>query len=134
MEPPTSGSPLGHQTQWRISPVQFWTPRPQTKFLHFSCIFTGRNEVVAKVMFLQVSVIHSVHGGGSGEPPRPGRTPSGPGRTPRDQADPPRPGGNPPMTKQTPRDQADPPDQGAPPWDQADPPADPPPGPGRNPT
>ena len=27
-------------------------------------IFTGRNEVVAKVMFLQVSVIHSVHRGG----------------------------------------------------------------------
>ena len=27
-------------------------------------IFTGRNEVVAKVIFLQVSVIHSVHRGG----------------------------------------------------------------------
>ena len=46
-------------------------------------IFTGRNEVVAKVMFLQVSVIHSVHRGvlwrNQGEPPplRAGRTPPG---------------------------------------------------------
>ena len=34
-------------------------------FLHFICtIFTGRNEVLAKVIFSQASVIHSVHGGG----------------------------------------------------------------------
>ena len=33
----------------------------------FSCLITGRNEVLAKVIFSQVSVIHSVHrGGGSG--------------------------------------------------------------------
>ena len=30
---------------------------------HF-CIFTGRNEVVAKVIFLHLSVIYSVHRGG----------------------------------------------------------------------
>ena len=53
-------------------------------------IFTGRNEVVAKVMFLQVSVILSTGGGVSGEPPPPGtrqtppptreNPPPGPGR------------------------------------------------------
>ena len=32
------------------------------------CIFTGRNEVVAKVIFLPLSVIHSVHKGGGGLP------------------------------------------------------------------
>ena len=29
-------------------------------------IFTGRNEVLARVIFSQASVIHSVHRGGSG--------------------------------------------------------------------
>ena len=53
------------------------------------CIFTGRNEVVAKVMFLHVSVILLTRGGVSGEPPRPRRTPPGPGRPPRDQGEPP---------------------------------------------
>ena len=138
MEPPTSGSPLGHQTQWRISPVQFWMPRPRTKFLHFSCIFTGRNEVVAKVMFLQVSVIHSVHRGGSREPPRPRRTPLDQGEPPWDQAD--LTWADPPRTREEPpRDQADPPrtrqttlDQGEPPQDQAEP-QQTPLGPGRNP-
>ena len=141
MEPPTSGSPLGHQTQWRISPVQFWTPRPRTKFLHFSCIFTGRNEVVAKVMFLQVSVIHSVHRGGlqrtppdQGEPPwtrenPPGTRQTSPGQTPQDQ------GGTPPWPSRPPQDQADHPRPGRtppgpgrppsrPPWDQGGTPRD----------
>ena len=46
-------------------------------------LITGRNEVVAKVMFLQVSVIHSVHRGGlQRTPPGPRRTPLGQGRTP----------------------------------------------------
>ena len=31
---------------------------------HIKIIFTGRNEVVTKVIFLHLSVIHSVHGGG----------------------------------------------------------------------
>ena len=69
-------------------------------------IFTGRNEVVAKVMFLQVCVCPQ---GGEGvclsacwdaRPPQPG-TPH-----PLDQADPPRPGRHPPPT---PPDQAHPP-------------------------
>ena len=62
------------------------------------CLITGRNEVVAKVMFLQASVILSTGGEGvvSGEPPQ-------------DQADPPPPdqGEPPPPTKENP-----PPDQG----------------------
>ena len=48
-------------------------------------IITGRNEVVAKVIFLHLSVIHSVHGGGGGGsasvhagiPPPPGADPPG---------------------------------------------------------
>ena len=40
----------------------------------FTVIFTGRNEVLAKVIFLHLSVIHSVHRGGEGglarRPPR----------------------------------------------------------------
>ena len=96
-----------------------------------SGIFTGRNEVVAKVMFSQVCVCPqggrvsaSVHAG-MPYPPRPGRHPP-------DQGDPPGPGrhppgpGRPPQTRQTPRDQADtppPPRPGRPPPpDQPDPP------------
>ena len=66
---------------------------------------TGRNEVVAKVMFLHVSVILSTGGVSREKPPGQGdpktrQTP--PGReTPPDQGDPP--------------DQADPPEQGRPP-------------------
>ena len=66
-------------------------------------IFTGRNEVVAKVIFLHVSVIHSVHREGGGlpqcmlgylprtrqTPPQTRQTPLGPGRPPPDQAPPP---------------------------------------------
>ena len=91
-------------------------------------IITGRNEVVAKVMFLQVSVCPQ---GGEfvclsacwdanpprdqAAPPRPGRsprtrqTPPGPGRPPRDQGDPP-------------PDQADPPGPGRPPQADTPPP------------
>ena len=72
-----------------------------TEILHI--IFTGRNEVVAKVMFLHVCVILFT-GGVSGEPP------------PRDQADP-------PGRERTPGTKEKPPpqDQGEPPRDQADP-------------
>ena len=59
---------------------------------------TGRNKVVAKVMFLQVSVILST-GGVSREPPGTMKNP------PQDQ-------GEPPRTKETPLDQADPPPPG----------------------
>ena len=84
-------------------------------------IFIGRNEVVAKVMFLQVSVCPqggrvsaSVHAGMPYPPPGPGRPPTGPGRPPEP--------GRPPGTRQTPPpDQADPPaGPGRPPRDQAD--------------
>ena len=68
-------------------------------WVHKRCIFTGRNEVVAKVMFLQVSVIHSVHRGGSPEnSPLAGRTPPPHlvGRTPPWQGEPPPAGRTPP--------------------------------------
>ena len=55
-------------------------------------IFTGRNEVVAKVMFLHVSVI-LLTGGVSGQPPH-RENPPGPGRPPHRE--------NPPGTRQTP--------------------------------
>ena len=98
------------------------------QFLVKSPIFTGCNEVVAKVMFLQVCVCPQ--GGGclpqcmlgcqtpprpgnppdQADPPRHGRPPPGPGRPPWDQADTPRirqtphlgPGRHPPRTRQTP--------------------------------
>ena len=91
-------------------------------------IFTGRNEVVAKVMFLQVCVCP--RGGGclpqcmlgchtppdGGTPPGPGRPPPGTRQTP-------------PGTRQTPPgDQADPPGWRTPPGTRQTPP-----GPGRPP-
>ena len=94
-------------------------------------IITGRNEVVAKVMFLQVCVCPRGGGGclpqcmlGCQTPP-PGtrQTPPGPGRPPppRNQADtPPGPGRHPPGTRQT-----------TPPRTRQTPPT--PPGPGRHP-
>ena len=107
---------------------------------------TSHNEVVAKVMFLQVSVIHSVHRRGGlrrtppqtrknppadppgrpphrenppdqGEPPWQGEHPPGPGRTPPWQGEPPRPG-------RTPRTRENPPDQGEPPGTRENPPQD----------
>ena len=102
--------------QWRIGDfpegvrqLPQWRHKP---------IITGRNEVLAKVIFLHLSVIHSVHGGGgrvvcghltSRPPPGPDRplwdqTPPGtrpPGtRPPRDQT-PPRPD-TPPRTRHLP--------------------------------
>ena len=40
----------------------------------FCQLITGRNEVFAKVIFLHLSVIHSVHGGGVGYPSMPCRS------------------------------------------------------------
>ena len=77
-------------------------------------IFTGRNEVVAKVMFLHMSVI-LLTGGVSGEPPPgPGRPPPPPPGT--RQTPPPRPGRNTPG----PGRHHSLPDQGGTPPDQAD--------------
>ena len=53
-------------------------------------IFTGRNEVLAKVIFLHLSVIHSVHRGEYLT--RPDTPPPVPGTPPRDQAGTPPPG------------------------------------------
>ena len=71
-------------------------------------LFTGCNEVVAKVMFLHVCVILFT-GGFSGQTPRdqadtprPARHPPGPGRPPWDQADTPLGPDRPPPREQTP--------------------------------
>ena len=91
--------------------------------LDFLDVFTGRNEVVAKVMFLHVCVI--LFTGGS------------PGRPPSWQGEPPPPAGRTlPGTRQTPPGRENPSPAGRtpppgpgrhPPWDQADT-APPPPG------
>ena len=92
---------------------------------------TGRNEVVAKVIFLHLSVI--LFTGGvclnacwDTSPPR-SRHPPGPGRhqPPRDQADPPRPGRTPPGPGRPPSPQTR---QAPPPQTRQTPP-----GPGRHP-
>ena len=93
-------------------------------------IITGRNEVVAKVIFLHLFVIlftggsASVHAG-IPPPPRTRQTP------PWDQADTPLP----PDQTDTPQDQVDLSGTRQTPWDQADPPwtKQTPPGPGRPP-
>ena len=89
-------------------------------------IFTGRNEVVAKVMFLYVCVILFTRGC-SGQNPPVKENP------PWDQADPPgtrqtlppEPGRHPPRTRQTTPPLG--PGRQHPPWDQADTPTPPPP-------
>ena len=88
-------------------------------------IFTGRNEVVAKVMFLQVSVILSTGGGLR-------RTPPDQGEPPPDGEPPPRDGGTPPRWRppgwRTPPGMENPPGWRTPP--DGEPPRDgePPPG------
>ena len=78
-------------------------------------VFTGRNKVVAKDMFL-TCVCDSVHRGVSrqGEPPWQGGTPPGQGGTPpgRENPTPPQQGGTPPagrnlMGRENPPDQTD---------------------------
>ena len=80
-----------------------------SRYLRSLSIITGRNKVVAKVMFLHVSVILLTGGEGGLRAGPPGREntpdPPGPGRPPWE--------GEPPRTRQTPR-------QGEPPRDQAD--------------
>ena len=66
-------------------------------------LVTGRNEVVAKVMFLQVCVCPRGGGGRVSASVHAGMPyPPASGRPPRDQTDPPGPGRHPPRTKQTP--------------------------------
>ena len=74
-------------------------------------IFTGRNEVVAKVMFLHVSVILLTGGSPENPPPEPRRTPPGLGRPPQTKENTPGPGRPPSGPRRTPSppDQADPP-------------------------
>ena len=78
-------------------------------------LITGRNEVVAKVMFLHMSVILLTGGGSPETPPRTRENPPGPGRTPPTKE-------NPPGTRENPPDQGEPPGPGRTP-----------PGPGRTP-
>ena len=64
-------------------------PLTMIRNIHVHLLITGRNEIVAKVIFLHLSVIHSVHRGGSasvhaGIPPPPGSRPPG-SDTPWDQ-------------------------------------------------
>ena len=97
----------------RLAETQQRTIKYETGLI---ALITGRNEVVAKVMFLQVSVILST-GGVSGEsPPDQADTPPGPRRTPPDQGEPPRPRRTPPGPRRTPPGpRRTPPDQGDPP-------------------
>ena len=78
------------------------------------CLITGRNEVVAKAMFLQVSVILSTGVCLRRTPPDQADPPPDQGEPPRDQGEPPRTKEtpHPPRTKETPPDQADPPPEG----------------------
>ena len=116
------------QSKLELIPSHFFPTSPRggscTPQLEVEFLVTGRNEVVAKVMFLQVSVILST-GGGSPEnppgtkenPPDQADTPPGTkenpprtGRPPLDQADtPPGPRRTPPRPRRTPPDQGEPP-------------------------
>ena len=74
-----------------------------SRFLSLDQVFTGRNEVVAKVMFLHVSVILSTGMvSRQGEPPGQGAPPRTKGEPPPDQGEPPRTRENPPGTGRTP--------------------------------
>ena len=79
----------------------------QSTFKPITCVFTGRNEVVAKEMFLQVCVCPQGWEGvclsacWDATPPGTRQTPPGPGRHPWDQA------GTPPDQAGTPLQQAD---------------------------
>ena len=98
------------KTKNRYQRIQTWFSRQ----LHTGRerLITGRNEVVAKVIFLHLSVIHSVHreegvcpsACWDTTPPDQADTPPGPGRhaPPRDQADTPQTRQTPPWTRQTP--------------------------------
>ena len=104
-----------------VKMVVCWTPTATS-------IITGRNEVVANVMFLHVCVILFTGGGGclrrttpsrdqADTPRRPMRTPPGPGRPPttnenppsEDQGEPPGTRENPPGTRENPPTKENPP-------------------------
>ena len=76
----------------------------------FISIFTGRNEVVAKVIFLHLSVIHSVHRGGLPQCMLGYHHPPPPGSRPPWEQTPPHPRDQNPQD-QTPLEQTPPPDQ-----------------------
>ena len=117
-----------------------WLPDKYSEMwslIAYGClVITGRNEVVAKVIFLHLSVIHSVHRGegvclsacwdtttppDQADPPRPGRPPRTRQMPPRTRQMPPQTRQTPtPQTRQTPLDQADTPLDQADPPDQAD--------------
>ena len=109
-----------------------WLPDKYSEMwslIAYGClVITGRNEVVAKVIFLHLSVIHSVHRGGGGLPQCMLPPPPWTRQTPLDQADPPGPGRppqtrqTPPRTRQTPPDQADAPQTRQTPWTRQTPP------------
>ena len=104
--------PLGHTHPSGYPPTPEHTDKlppppphkaPGTRDIHpptpfrWRAVITSRNEVVAKVMFLHVSVILYTGGGGLW------RTPPGTSQTPPpDQGEPPRTKENPPRTRQTP--------------------------------
>ena len=89
-----------------------------TLYTEYQCelVITGRNEVVAKVMFLHVCVILFTGGGSPGR-----ESPPGQGEYPLDQGEPPRTRENQPRPGRTPRTRQTPPRPGRhPPPDQAD--------------
>ena len=95
--------------------VEEWPVRILLECILVVMLITGRNEVVAKVMFLHVSVILLTGGVSRQAPPGPGRPPGQGEPPPPGPGNPPGPG-PPPGTRQTPqaertapRDQADPP-------------------------
>ena len=120
---PQADTPLGRHPPPRQTPPQK-QPLQWTVGILLECIlvFTGRNEVVAKVIFLHLSVIHSVHRGGSasvhvGIPPPP------PDQTPR--SSPPR--SRPLQSRHTPRSRHTPHPPSRPPQADTPPGADSPP-------
>ena len=108
-------------------------------FQHFSregTIFTGRNEVLAKVIFLHLSVILFTGGGLARRPPsgwmeNPPSPPAGWGTPPGWMENPPRLDGEPPRLEgEPPRLDGEPPPPGwkeTPPWLEGEPPPPPPP-------
>ena len=83
-----------------------------SRFLSLDQVFTGRNEVVAKVMFLHVSVILSTGGvSRQGEPPRDREPPRTKGEPPWTRENPPGPGRPPPTRENPPGTKGEPPPQ-----------------------
>ena len=104
---------------WRFRPVRdrsvFPQETPPGKRTKNIFIFTGRNEVTAKVIFLHLSVIHSVHRGGSASVHAGIPHPTLPEQTPPRSRHPP--GADPPGAD-TPQEQT-PPCSRHPPWSRS---------------